>query len=78
MQRMKCRFPAAGRTNQRRRVIRDHVQIDVVQRLAFAVPGIQVLDLDSNAHRLCRSKRTAAHDVADRGYCSDNQDNQYK
>ena len=58
----KCRLAAARRTDQRRSVIRRHVQIDVVQRLAFAVPGIQFLDLDSNAHiKQFRTSRAAPH-----------------
>src|SRR5579864_436412 len=52
----KGRLAASRRTNQRGGMIRRHFQIDVVQGLTFAVPGIQALDLDSNAHKLCRSK----------------------
>jgi len=31
-------------------MIGGHFQIDVVQRLAFTVPGIQIVDMDSDAH----------------------------
>jgi hypothetical protein len=58
------RLTATRRTNQRRGVIRCHIEVDVIQSLAFAVPGIQIVDLDSNARKLCRSESTTAHDVA--------------
>src|SRR6202011_3957264 len=61
-----CRLAASRGTNQSGGVIGSHFQIDVVQCLTFAVPGIQALDLDSTAHRLCGSKRTTPDRDANR------------
>ena len=70
---------AASRgTNESGSVVGRHFQIDVVQRLAFAVPGIQTLDLDSNAHKLCRSERAATDRVSHRRDCAHNQKNQHE
>ena len=46
---------AARRTDQRGGVVGLHGDVDVEQCLGVAVKGIQMLDLDSNAHKLCRS-----------------------
>ncbi len=74
----KCRLSTPRGTNQGGGVVRHYLQIDVVQRLAFAVPGIQVLDLDSNTHRLCRSESTTPHSVAHGRDGGDNEDNEYE
>src|SRR5215469_10883024 len=62
-----CRFAATRRTNQRRGVIGGHTDIDVVQSLAFAIPRIQFLDLNSYAHDYAapnEPRRTTYHTAA--------------
>ena len=44
------RLPAARRPNQRGRVVCLHIQVDVLQRLGLAIPGIQVFHPDSDTH----------------------------
>ena len=44
------RLAAARRPNQRGGMIRLNLEVDVMQCLALAVPGIEILDLDSDAH----------------------------
>src|SRR5258705_4930764 len=48
----KGRLAATGWADQGRSMIGGDLQVYVVQSLAFAVPGIQMLDVNSNAHRL--------------------------
>src|SRR5439155_13081477 len=48
----KSRLAASRGPNQSGSVVRRHFQVDVIQRLTFAIPGIQALDLDSNAHKI--------------------------
>jgi hypothetical protein len=56
------RLAASGRADQSSRMVREHVQIDVEQRLGFAVEGIQVLDVNSDAHKSLRSCQRAPPD----------------
>ena len=71
------RLAAAGGPDQRGGVIGRHFEIDIVESLAFSVPGVQLLYLNSNAHKLSRSPESAAaHDVTNRGDSSD--DENYK
>src|SRR4029077_2713023 len=44
------RLATAGRADQRRGVVGLDFEVDVVECLAFSVPGIQVFDLDSDTH----------------------------
>src|SRR5712671_1013363 len=71
------RLATAGRSNERGSVVGRHRYLNVVERLSLAVPGIQILDFDSDAHRLCGSEGTTANgeaDGRDRGDDENNQD----
>src|ERR1700728_4315986 len=62
-------------------MVRGHFQIDIVKRLSLAVPGIQVFDLESNTHKLCRSERAAPNRVphgGDRAYDEKDEDKRYR
>src|ERR1700733_14174773 len=57
-------------------MVRRDFDVDVVKRLSLAVPGIQLIDLYSHAHKvLCRSKGAATYRDAHGGYSGYNQNN---
>src|SRR5256886_13873978 len=45
-----CGLPTTGWADDRGGMIGRHVHADIVERLSFAEPGVQVLDLDADAH----------------------------
>src|SRR5437016_4592419 len=47
-----CGLPTTGWADDRGGMIGRHVHADIVERLSFAEPGVQVLDLDTNTHQL--------------------------
>jgi hypothetical protein len=55
----KRRFPAARRADERRGVVRLHDNVDVEQCLRLAVKRIQVLDCDSDAHKLVKLQKAS-------------------
>src|ERR1700751_1871273 len=70
---------AARRPDQRGRVIGLNLEIDVMERLALAIPGIDVFDLDSDSHRLSDSPQgAAAHDIAHSAHGADDEYDQHK
>src|SRR5207302_4221963 len=69
---------ATRRSDEGGSMIGGDLQIDVEQCLRLAIPGIQGLDLNSNAHTLCCSKRAAAHGKANRRHCANDENDKHK